>query len=73
MVGYARSAVLGFQQFSSRVMLEFWTKDRKLKRMVKTRYSLEGFVPALAKRVPDHYQHSIRYFGLLAPKAVFAP
>ncbi|HZR31197.1 MAG TPA: transposase [Terriglobales bacterium] len=49
--------------------VEFWTKDRRLKRRVITRYSIEGFVAALAEQVPNRYQHSIRYFGLLAPGA----
>jgi len=49
--------------------VEFWTKDKKQKRRVKNQYSLQDFVTALAEQVPDRYQHAIRYFGLLAPRA----
>ena len=49
--------------------VEFWTKDKKQKRSVKTRYSLQDFVAALAEHIPDRYRHAIRYFGLLAPRA----
>ena len=46
----------------------FWTKDLRQKKRVLTRYSTESFVATLAEHVPDRYQHSIRYFGLLAPR-----
>jgi hypothetical protein len=49
--------------------VEFLTKDLKAKRVVTTRYPKEKFVDALADHVPDHYQHAIRYFGLLAPRS----
>ena len=49
--------------------VEFWTKDKKQKRKVKTRYSLQDFVAALAEHIQDRYRHAIRYFGLLAPRA----
>jgi hypothetical protein len=47
--------------------VEFWTKDRKQKRRVKTQCSIEEFVAALAEHVPDRYRHATRNFGLLAP------
>ena len=47
--------------------VHFWIKDKRLKRRVTIRCSLEEFVTALAEHVPDRYKHSIRYFGLLAP------
>src|SRR5438132_8956548 len=49
--------------------VEFWTKDKKQKRRVTTRYSLQGFVAVLAEHIADRYRHAIRYFGLLAPRA----
>lgn len=49
--------------------IEFLTKDLKQKRVVITRYPREKFVEALADHVPDHYRHTIRYFGLLAPRS----
>lgn len=47
----------------------FWTKDLREKRIVKTRYSIAEFVSLLAEHVPERYQHAMRYFGLLAPRA----
>ena len=47
--------------------VEFLTKDKKLRRMVTTRYSIEQFIALWADQVPDRYRHAIRYFGLLAP------
>lgn len=47
----------------------FWTDDLRVKRKVIDRHSTAEFVALLAEHVPDRYQHSIRYFGLLAPRA----
>jgi hypothetical protein len=49
--------------------IAFWRRDLKLKKKVLAEYSLEAFVSALAEHVPDRYQHSMRYFGLLAPRS----
>jgi hypothetical protein len=50
--------------------VEFWTNDRKLKRRVKTRYQINDFVATLADHTHDHYRHSVRSFGLLAPRSI---
>jgi hypothetical protein len=50
--------------------VHFWTKDLRLGKRVVTRYKLDSFVRNLAEHVPDHYAHSVRYFGLLAPRSV---
>ena len=47
--------------------ISFRTKDHKLKREVVTRYTPDEFIGLLADHVPDHYQHAIRHFGILAP------
>jgi Putative transposase len=47
----------------------FWTKDLREKRIVETRYSVVEFLRILAEHVPQRYQHAMRYFGLLAPRA----
>jgi hypothetical protein len=47
----------------------FWTKDLKEKKIVETRYTIAEFVTMLAEHVPERYQHAMRYFGLLAPRA----
>jgi hypothetical protein len=48
--------------------VEFLTKDKKLQRVVPTRYSIEQFIALWADQVPDRYRHATRYFGLLAPR-----
>ena len=46
----------------------FRTHDHRLKREVLTSYSPPEFIRALAQQVPERYRHSVRYFGLLAPR-----
>ena len=48
--------------------VEFLAKDTREKRAIATRYSIEEFISRLAEHVPDRYRHSIRYFGMLAPR-----
>ena len=48
----------------------FWTEDKKLKCRVLVRYSLVEFVDLWAQHILDHYEHAVRYFGLLAPRAL---
>jgi hypothetical protein len=43
-------------------------KHTKLKRMVRVKRSLIEFVRLLVQHVPQKYRHSVRYFGLLAPR-----
>ena len=45
----------------------FLAKVRK--QSIQMHYSLSEFVATLATHVPDRYRHTIRYFGLLAPRA----
>lgn len=47
----------------------FVAKDTKTKRLVPTPRQLSDFVRLLASHVPDSYRHSVRYFGLLSPRA----
>jgi len=47
----------------------FVAKDTKAKLLVPTRSQLSEFVRLLAPHVPDSYRHSVRYFGLLSPRA----
>ena len=48
----------------------FWTKDKRLKCRVLVTYSLAEFVDLWAQHILDRYQHAVRYFGLLAPRAL---
>jgi Putative transposase/Transposase zinc-binding domain len=47
----------------------FVAKDTKTKNLVRTRRNFSDFVRLLAPHVPDSYRHSVRYFGLLSPRA----
>lgn len=47
----------------------FVAKDTKTKRLVPTPCQHSDFVRLLAPHVPDSYRHSVRYFGLLSPRA----
>jgi putative transposase/transposase-like zinc-binding protein len=49
--------------------VQFWSKDLRLKRWVLTSYTIQEFVALLADQVPDRYRHTMRYFGLLAPRS----
>jgi len=49
--------------------IKFLTKDTQTKEIVLDELSREIFIRTLADHVPDQYQHSIRYYGLLAPRA----
>ena len=46
----------------------FWYKDKKLRRKVEVRCSLEEFVERWAQHIPERYQHAVRSFGLFAPR-----
>ena len=49
--------------------VEYLAKDTRGKSVVKVRYSNEDFVKTLMEHVPDKFRHSMRYFGLLAPRS----
>jgi hypothetical protein len=48
----------------------FWTKDKKLKRRVNIEYSPEEFIDHWAQHILETYQHSVRSFGLFAPRGL---
>jgi hypothetical protein len=48
----------------------FWAKDKKLKRVVEIQRSSEEFIDLWVQHLLRHYQHSVRYFGLFAPRSV---
>jgi hypothetical protein len=47
--------------------VSYWWKDRRAKKQELRTCSLQEFVALLAEHVPDRYENSVRYFGLLAP------
>jgi hypothetical protein len=48
----------------------FWFKDKKLRRLILVRCSLEEFIDRWAQHIPERYQHAVRSFGLFAPRAL---
>src|SRR4051812_2672237 len=49
--------------------VEYVAKDTKAGILARKRVPLLQFVQLLSAHVPSYYQHGIRYFGLLAPRA----
>lgn len=50
--------------------VRFWYKDKKLHRKVEAECSLEEFVDRWAQHIQEPYDHSVRSFGLFAPRAL---
>ena len=50
--------------------ITFWSKNKKLGVRVEVQCSPEEFIDRWAQHIRDRYQHSVRYFGLLAPRTV---
>jgi hypothetical protein len=48
----------------------FWAKDKKLRRRVMVTCSLEDFVDRWSQHIPERYYHSVRGFGLFAPRSL---
>ena len=46
----------------------FWYKDKKQRRRVYVKCSLEEFIDRWAQHIPECYQHTVRSFGLFAPR-----
>jgi hypothetical protein len=57
-----------FQEIDGPVV-KFLTKDTATKDVVLDELPKEKFIQMLADHVPDKYAHSVRYFGLLAPRS----
>jgi hypothetical protein len=48
----------------------FWYKDKRLHRKVEVQCSKEEFVERWAQHIVERYKHSVRSFGLFAPRAI---
>ena len=46
----------------------YQSKDTRTKTVIESSCIPAAFVALLSQHVPDRYQHSMRYFGLLAPR-----
>ena len=47
----------------------YQSKDTRNRTLLESRCTLSQFVATLSQHVLDRYQHSMRYFGFLAPRA----
>jgi Putative transposase/Transposase zinc-binding domain len=50
--------------------LTFWSKDKKQRRRFYVTCSLEEFIDRWAQHIPERYQHTVRSFGLFAPRTL---
>jgi hypothetical protein len=50
--------------------IQFWAKDRKLRRETIVRLAPGDFISAWMQHIPDEYEHAVRSFGLFAPRAI---
>jgi len=50
--------------------VRFWAKDKKLRRKIEVECTLEEFIDRWSQHIPERYRHSVRYFGLFAPRGV---
>jgi hypothetical protein len=67
---YIRRPPIAQHRFQEiRPVVKFLTKDTATKETVLDELPKEKFIQILADHVPDKYVHSVRYYGLLAPRS----
>jgi hypothetical protein len=54
---------------ASETEVVYQVKDTRAKAICEARSTPAKFVALMAEHVPDRYRHSMRYFGLLSPRA----
>jgi Putative transposase/Transposase zinc-binding domain len=52
----------------TRKRVAYRSKDTRTKMVLESSCTLAEFIALLSQHVPDRYRHSMRYFGLLAPR-----
>ncbi len=69
---YARRPVIAQRRitFIGERTVQFWAKDKRSGKIVQIRCSLQEFVDRWAHHILKRYKHSVRYFGLFAPRSV---
>lgn len=69
---YARRPPIAQRRITgiSKQEIEFWAKDRRLRRQVMIRLTPKEFLAAWAQHLPERYEHAVRTFGLFAPRAI---
>jgi hypothetical protein len=50
--------------------VRFWYKDKRLRCKVEVQCSKEEFIERWAQHILDRYKHSVRSFGLFAPRTI---
>jgi hypothetical protein len=50
--------------------VRFWYKDKKLRRRAEVQCSLQEFIDRWTQHIPEGYRHTVRSFGLFAPRAL---
>jgi hypothetical protein len=56
--------------FAGEPSVTFWYKDKKQRRRMYVRCSLQEFIDRWAQHIPERYQHTVRSFGLFAPRVL---
>jgi Putative transposase/Transposase zinc-binding domain len=54
----------------SKQEIQFWAKDRRLRRQVLVCMTPKEFLAAWMQHIPERYEHAVRSFGLFAPRAI---
>jgi len=69
---YARRPVIAQRRIThiDDQTVQFWAKDKRLGEIVPIRHTLEEFIDLWTQHIPKRYRHSVRYFGLFAPRAI---
>jgi Putative transposase/Transposase zinc-binding domain len=69
---YARRPPIAQRRITkiSKQEIEFWAKDRRLRRPVFVRLTPKEFIAAWMQHLPERYEHAVRTFGLFAPRAI---
>jgi len=56
--------------FIGKRTVKFWFKDKRLHQRAEVQCSLEEFVDRWSQHILERYQHSVRSFGLFAPRVL---
>ncbi len=49
-------------------LVKFWHKDKRRKRWITVECTIEVFIDRWSQHIPKLYRHTIRHFGLFAPR-----
>lgn len=69
---YARRPPIAQRRITSidKQEITFWAKDRRLDSRTIVRLTPGEFIFAWMQHIPDDYEHTVRSFGLFAPRAI---